>query len=842
MKLILQKTLVDSLHERANAPVTLSPVMAIIAGTLALTLCWGCRQASDEPGELSVALLAKLSSCSADERVWEAAIEQAKAQRQHERLREVAEEAAAACPERWQPWWAAGESVLLRNPALPRDVAAAAQPLFEQSLNLAEAGRDLAGVARAANRLAICVGKTAEHQAAEPLLRKAISAATDADRKDLAGFAYSNLADVFRRRGEFANALDALATASANLSQGGRTDLAIKVSFNRAVLLGDVGQLSERQKLLEQIHRDAAQAGAAEELPRIRLGLGNLYLALNEPETARKWFDSVPADHALSPYTALGLGRLALREGRYEEAARQLERASAQQLDPGLSLYARVYGAEVDLRAGRPERARQSLAALIGEPERLSVKDVTWLARTLYGKLLVGDDSSHEEAVRVFREAVAAVEATAEGLNPNAEGMTHLRDRSEPFAELAASLAQRPGSDVDPILEVVERAHARALRQILGRATTEGLSIPHLDELAQRLREGEVLLDFLIGEDRGVVIGVTPHASRVAVLPGWSQLRPQVGRYLAVLKRPLVSAEARLDPEADLQRDVELGHQLRRQLLGPMETLLRGARRVYFVPDQDLALLPLGALPQERVGSSAATRSVQFLVDDLEFAVLPLAGLPTAGVRGAAPLLLAGNPLPDAEGEFGLLPLAGQELAGIEAVWQGAELVRLEGKALAAKQLRVLPLETYRTLHFATHAVASSRDPKRCAVILSAGERLGMQEIADLTLGPALVVLSACRTGEGEVIPGEGVVGLTWAFLRAGARGVLASLWSVEDASTTQLMLLLHRRLRSGDDAVGALAEAQRELARSHRHPAYWAPFIAVLNPARSGPAPQEHR
>ena len=97
-----------------------------------------------------------------------------------------------------------------------------------------------------------------------------------------------------------------------------------------------------------------------------------------------------------------------------------------------------------------------------------------------------------------------------------------------------------------------------------------------------------------------------------------------------------------------------------------------------------------------------------------------------------------------------------------------------------------------------------------------------------------LVILSACRTGEGELIPGEGVVGLTWAFLRAGAQGVVASLWSVEDTATTERMVAFHRHMRDGKDPIAALAAAQREIAEQYFHPAYWAPFVLVVRPELS--------
>jgi len=181
--------------------------------------------------------------------------------------------------------------------------------------------------------------------------------------------------------------------------------------------------------------------------------------------------------------------------------------------------------------------------------------------------------------------------------------------------------------------------------------------------------------------------------------------------------------------------------------------------------------------------------------------------------------------------QFGALPLADEELSRVGRVWHGAETTRLDRDYLASGCLRHLALEEFNTLHFATHAVASSTDPGRCAVILSAGEKLGTEAIVDLPLGEPLIVLSACQTGGGEIVPGEGVVGLSWAFLQAGAKGITASLWSVEDSSTAELMVAFHEQLKSGDDPVRALARAQRAMIGTGSHPAYWAPFVTILRP-----------
>jgi CHAT domain-containing protein/tetratricopeptide (TPR) repeat protein len=92
--------------------------------------------------------------------------------------------------------------------------------------------------------------------------------------------------------------------------------------------------------------------------------------------------------------------------------------------------------------------------------------------------------------------------------------------------------------------------------------------------------------------------------------------------------------------------------------------------------------------------------------------------------------------------------------------------------------------------------------------------------------GTELVVLSACETGVGQVEIGEGVLGLRWAFIAAGARAVIASLWQVPDKETVILMVDLHRRMAAGRSAAEALHEAQLALREVRPHPFFWAGFV----------------
>ena len=109
---------------------------------------------------------------------------------------------------------------------------------------------------------------------------------------------------------------------------------------------------------------------------------------------------------------------------------------------------------------------------------------------------------------------------------------------------------------------------------------------------------------------------------------------------------------------------------------------------------------------------------------------------------------------------------------------------------------------------------------------------LGLAEIAALDLAGSLVVLSACRTGEGELLPGQGVIGLGWAFLRAGAQGIVVSQWPVDDVAAARLMVAFHEELREGRDPIRALTLARRRSSAGNRNPGLWAPFVLVLRPS----------
>lgn len=212
--------------------------------------------------------------------------------------------------------------------------------------------------------------------------------------------------------------------------------------------------------------------------------------------------------------------------------------------------------------------------------------------------------------------------------------------------------------------------------------------------------------------------------------------------------------------------------------------------------------------------------------------VLPVSSSPSVEsgvVPDISALLRRGNQLEP-------LPSSRREVAQITALYPAMASAYLAADATEERVKQVAGGAKY--LHFATHGLLDEQFPLDSGLVLTrtpggagAGRENGVLqawEIFDhLKLNADLVVLSACETALGVEMGGEGLVGLSRAFQYAGARSVLASLWSVADDSTADLMHSFYRHLKVGQSKDVALRNAQMELISSGAagHPFHWAAF-----------------
>jgi CHAT domain-containing protein len=285
--------------------------------------------------------------------------------------------------------------------------------------------------------------------------------------------------------------------------------------------------------------------------------------------------------------------------------------------------------------------------------------------------------------------------------------------------------------------------------------------------------------------------------------------------------------EALLGPRDPLTSRNADGDRLFATLVEPVVTLVPKGSRVIIVPDGSLFGLDFEALPVQ-------TPSPHYWIDDVTVinanSLMLVASRPSASPPKHRKLLLIGDAISPSE-EFPALPQAASEIGDIEKHFPARDITAITGKNATPQAYMNSQPGRFSYIHFVAHGTSSQTTPLESAVILSRqGEsyKLYGRDVVKLPLKGVLVTISACQGAGSRTYSGEGLVGLSWAFLRAGARGVVAALWEVDDASTAALMDGFYENLSNGEDPPSALRNAKLKLLHSgtvYQKPFYWAPF-----------------
>jgi CHAT domain-containing protein/tetratricopeptide (TPR) repeat protein len=274
-----------------------------------------------------------------------------------------------------------------------------------------------------------------------------------------------------------------------------------------------------------------------------------------------------------------------------------------------------------------------------------------------------------------------------------------------------------------------------------------------------------------------------------------------------------------------------------RSLIAPLNP--GNESETFVIPDGPLVHVPIEVfVPGDDSISWGATR--RFAYGPSASVLLALIRAPKTGPWQHA-VLAVGNPSAGgtrahatfrdgSDTDPGPLPNATAEARGIHQLFRSRGADLLIGAEATVKRWLALEPARYRYLHFAAHARVHDRRPERTHLVLSNGS-LDLAAIKNLRLQAELVTLSACETALGRRVWGEGVIGLPHAFLAAGARGVLVTLWRVGDRSAADFMRDLYRELHAEQAPAEALRTVRRRWMTSGgpaAHPSRWAPFILV--------------
>lgn len=600
------------------------------------------------------------------------------------------------------------------------------------------------------------------------------------------------------------------------------------------------GDYQERACALLEIEQSESLALAA-----CRLNLGDLAERQGDVAAAERSFHrALELAQRIAPHGPLrakalqALGALARQhgvpddaEGYYAEARAIHAVAAAGGLDHAATLHALG-----ELAAARQDSARAIalLAEALAIREKLAPRSVlvAYSAHALGGLYRrLGDP---RQAGDYFERAVRALEAQQAALGGSAVDQARFRDEQavifRDYVEHLLELGEESAA-----FSVLERSRRRRILDLIGpreHEIAQAWATPSPAAIQGRLAAGSLLLAYQVGEARSHLF-MLPANGDLQVAPidaGEAELAAAVERVRLLLER--------LPPAAARRGALfEATGALYELLLGPAAAELERAKRLVVVADGPLLLLPFGVLAPRQSAVPEAGRG--YLVERLAISQsltalsLPPAEPTAVGLEAPARLVAIGAPPGDQDGgrdagrrlasgsSLGPLPAARQEILAVARIWGDSSA--FVGERATEERIYELPRDTG-MLHLAAHTILDEQLPMESGLVLHGrrgdppGPRDGVlqaREILErLRLDADLVTLSACQSGLGARLRGEGLVGLTWAFHQAGARSVVASLWRIRDRSTVPLMQLFYRGLRTGLPKDEALRQAQLALIR----------------------------
>ena len=707
-----------------------------------------------------------------------------------------------------------------------------------------------------------------------------------ADSDLTAAIAEGNLADLAARRGRLGDALHWFEQARQRLVPVDAPGHLARVLAERAEVLASVGMIAASCRAFEDVLPQLDEAGLLVEAARARRGLGRAYMAAGDASHASTMLAAAATAFGdlgqLVPQAEIDLDRakIAAGRGRTDEAFRLTHAAMARfRGRPLRETECHLVLAEASLR-NDPQQAECELDAAELGARRLDVPPL--LARVLHvrGRLR---RSQHrlDQAAAALSEATEQVErlrGTVQadrcraglGLSNRAIYEDHLdvliSRGDEDSVATAFSVADRMRSRI--LLDQVRRGDVshRAFesvddnpceqlrgrlsllysrladamdgedidvgswRQDLRRAETEladaeiqqassgGIaSLDHtrvdLAAVQSQLAGGEVLLQYTVLN--GEIMAFVAHADGLDLVRGLGKVG-RVAEQLEALRFQIARAvghrgasHRRLDRMiGETRGQLE---ELYATLMEPLPHVVHQAARLIVAPQGLLHLVPFHALHD----------GAQWVMQRSEVQYVPSVSL-LLHLRSRSRQSADGPDLVVAGRTHGLPGVRREAEAAVAMLGDGAVLLRDADATVAAVRAAA---ERARVIHITGHGRFMPTHVGASGVRLD-DRWLSLHEIHGLRLRADLVVLSACESGPVQACTGDEPTGLFHGFLASGARGLLATLWRVSDATSMFALASFHRHVQTGQAYATALREAQLETMQSTPHPAHWAPFI----------------
>ena len=432
--------------------------------------------------------------------------------------------------------------------------------------------------------------------------------------------------------------------------------------------------------------------------------------------------------------------------------------------------------------------------------------------------LLYERQGNKSDADRMYRTALASFESARDQLKKEDSEIPFVTNAADIYDDYIQFLIGQGKTDL--ALRIADESRAQTLEHGLGVVSnTHSIQIPGLNPTNIAAKTNATLLFYWLSNKQSYLWAINSKKISLFPVPSQREIKQSIDRY----------SKAMLgigDPVTQSDPD---GISLYRTLVAPAAAMLP--------PNSNVTILCDGVLSQLNFETLIVPGTQpHYWIEDATVVTAPslhlLASATSAKPSGKTLLLIGDAVSPNAD--YPELPEATAEMREIQQDFNTQnETVYARERASSAAYLSSSP-QQFAYIHFVAHGVASRTDPLDSAIILSrstAAEdsfKLHAREIIQHPIHAHLVTISACYGSGTRSYAGEGLVGLAWAFLRAGAHNVIGALWEVSDESTPKLMGELYKGLNRGLQPREALRQAKLSLLHSQkefRKPFYWAPF-----------------
>ena len=634
-----------------------------------------------------------------------------------------------------------------------------------------------------------------------------------------------NLVGVLVKEERYDEAVDGSSAANRAATSIGAGDIALAAQVNLGwayFRLGDsegaLGALVEAEKTAEHLGDAYAEDISLIDIGYIHMDAGHFDLAEHAFQRALSLAETENSKEHV--YNALeALARAALQAGNLPDASKYAQRAleiaqqSGNQLD---ELYPVLVQGQIAARRGEASEAEHQFLRVQSDPTALIF--LKWEAQHSLARLY--EDSKPPDAVdHEYRAALATIGSARDSVQHTDFQLSFLANAAPIYDDYIHFLVTR--GRTDEALRWADYSRARTLAEGLGVVSKEPSSGPPALEPRQvASRTDSTILFYWLGGQSSYLWAITPTQVQLFSLPSSAEIEAVVERYNRALAGPQdVLDSGNID-----------GQSLYQMLIEPASRLFSADRKVIIIPDGKLNSLNFETLLVPRPALHYWIED-STIVNASSLRILTLRRVNKE--KSLQNLLLIGDIVSPSQ-EYPELANAAIEMASVEKHFPSdrRNILHLE-RATASAYLEGNPAQ-FSYIHFVTHAIASRASPLDSAIILSRNNdesgsfKLYARDIIQHPVKAELVTISSCYSAGSRAYAGEGLVGLSWAFIRAGAHNVIAALWEASDLSTGQLMDKFYDELSRGKSQDVALRSAKLSLLHSHtafRKPFYWGPF-----------------